>query len=215
MAEERCYLCPGTRPHWVNEHSDAFLPEHPPAPLTTAPCCTSASCAIPGPYGHVVVGAAPVCALCHHALHDGKRCGVDGCECSPGETIYESPPPNETCPEGALPPDLDPEVVPLVVAMNGCVGIKTTSSCCGHGESPIRVAFEATDLDVLLPLVYLACPFHVNHRWRVLVFGDPTRRPYFVLESTARGSEAYGVARELAGDLQGWGSACAPGGEGR
>lgn len=72
----------------------------PPAPLTTAPCCTSASCAVPGPHGHVVVGAAPVCALCRHEPHDSKRCDANGCECFPGETIYESPAP-QTCSDPA------------------------------------------------------------------------------------------------------------------
>jgi len=44
--------------------------------------------------------------------------------------------------EWQAPTGLDPECEKLCVALNGLPGIKTSESCCGHGESPFVVFME-------------------------------------------------------------------------
>jgi hypothetical protein len=41
----------------------------------------------------------------------------------------------------------DPEVIPLVRAMNRLPGIHTQESCCGHGERPFHIWFLVTDYE--------------------------------------------------------------------
>ena len=47
--------------------------------------------------------------------------------------------------EQAAPP-LDPEVRPLVEALNAIPTVRATSSCCGHGAAPVRVFFDVGDM---------------------------------------------------------------------
>jgi len=54
------------------------------------------------------------------------------------------------------PDDIDAECVPLCDALNALPGIRTSSSCCGHGEHPHRIFFGAETIDSLLPIVLAA-----------------------------------------------------------
>jgi hypothetical protein len=44
------------------------------------------------------------------------------------------------------PSDLDKECLDLCVALNRLDGIRTTSSCCGHGKDPYMIWFRAKDI---------------------------------------------------------------------
>jgi len=49
--------------------------------------------------------------------------------------------------------ELDPEVEPLVKALNTIDGIKTTGSCCGHNQSELWVAMLCYNFESLIFLV--------------------------------------------------------------
>lgn len=51
-----------------------------------------------------------------------------------------------------LPNDVDPECEALCAALNQYPGVRTTESCCGHGEDPFGVWF-ILDHPVVLPAV--------------------------------------------------------------
>jgi len=55
--------------------------------------------------------------------------------------------------EDELPDDIDPEIRPLVVALNSD-GIRTTSSCWGHGEKPAVVELLVRGSDRLRELTW-------------------------------------------------------------
>lgn len=75
-------------------------------------------------------------------------------------------------------PGLDYQCRALVAAMNEFPGIRTTESCCGHGERPFRVWFVADDLDALPALVYWTDPRHTGcYGWRVIALSDCARLP--------------------------------------
>ena len=49
---------------------------------------------------------------------------------------------------------MDPECIALCEAMNKLPGIRTTESCCGHGERSYHIWFKADGLESLPKLVY-------------------------------------------------------------
>lgn len=95
------------------------------------------------------------------------------------------------------PSDLDPEVLALCQAMNALPGIQTVSSCCGHGDHPFRIWFEAESLESLPPLLYW---FDVCHSgcegWRVIASTDCGMSSVsFMVEGPVH---AFGQADEIA-----------------
>jgi hypothetical protein len=74
------------------------------------------------------------------------------------------------------PADLDPECLELCAAINETFSaIRTTGSCCGHGETPFFLAIDATDSDQLACLAWCLDPCHVDaHGWRCVVTADCT-----------------------------------------
>lgn len=84
---------------------------------------------------------------------------------------------------------MDPEMIDLCNAMNSIPGIRTTQSCCGHGEGPAEVYFEA---DSPAGLFYLSRA--VSRRyweygvlWTIMIpdCSDIRPVPYFLLTSVS------------------------------
>ncbi len=97
----------------------------------------------------------------------------------------------------------DVEVVALVDAMNTYPGIRTTESCCGHGEYPFRIWFKARSLAVLPALLYWFDGCHSGfYDWRVVVVTDCTQSPVDFLVEGPIGESAYQEANEIAEMLQ-------------
>ena len=46
----------------------------------------------------------------------------------------------------------DPEVVELCKAINSIQGLETTSSCCGHGDTPFHIWFRVSYVKALYPI---------------------------------------------------------------
>lgn len=99
-----------------------------------------------------------------------------------------------------LPVDgIDPECVSICESLNAMPGIRTTSSCCGHGKHPFRVFFVAETLEALpLPAYWLGgchCGFC---GWNLIAYTDCGMCPIrFVVEGPV-GAEAYQQAKEIA-----------------
>ena len=109
---------------------------------------------------------------------------------------------------------MDPEVTPLVEAMNGLPGVVTTQSCCGHGKGPLWVKLHVSSIDglghLLAPLKDADSP--VFRRFRIelgsdvwiggVTHGQVYRnidhydRVTFTVMSVSIGEEAYKAAEE-------------------
>ncbi len=75
--------------------------------------------------------------------------------------------------ESILPDDIDPECRALCEALNRLPGIRTTESCCGHGESPFRIWFMADSLDALPRVAYWFDGCHSGeYDWRIIASTD-------------------------------------------
>jgi hypothetical protein len=73
---------------------------------------------------------------------------------------------------------MDRECIGLCDALNELPGIKTSESCCGHGERPFQVWFFAETVTALVPIMKA-----LDHHWRVLVTHvDLPYRIAFLLE---------------------------------
>lgn len=79
---------------------------------------------------------------------------------------------------------MDKECENLCAEMNKYPGIKTFESCCGHGETPYHVWFEAESLDNLPELIYYFHGCHCGYYdWKVNVTTDCTKSPVtFLIE---------------------------------
>ena len=88
------------------------------------------------------------------------------------------------------PQNIDPECVPLCEVMNQ-VGLKTLSSCCGHGKRPFWVAFFADEPG--LTVLQRALD---GTGWKIGALRVPPGKPYrfplpLTLESVDKGETAY------------------------
>lgn len=72
------------------------------------------------------------------------------------------------------PADLDEECRMLCIALNKLKGIRTTESCCGHGERPYHIFFQPRRVKDLLPILYWmqTCHSPVDGRWHVEAYTD-------------------------------------------
>lgn len=97
------------------------------------------------------------------------------------------------------PADMDKECVVLCAAMNRIKGIRTVSSCCGHGKHPYRIYFQPRSLAALPPLLYWFDACHCGHYgWTVVVYTDCSAAgPFFRVEGPV-GPEAYVEAGDIA-----------------
>lgn len=100
--------------------------------------------------------------------------------------------------------ELDPEVKELVFALNKFEGMKTVSSCCGHGEIPLHIYISFSKF---LPLCFLAKV--LNNKFKedfVLTTRKNINNTHvdniiMSLETTVIGEEAYQKANLLAKEL--------------
>lgn len=109
---------------------------------------------------------------------------------------------------------LDPEVVELCRAINLFAGLRTYSSCCGHGHRPLEVWFRAASVESLFPLLraidiryggpdgravgWEPCPWQVE----TVCTDLPEHKVTFVLRSRVRGGAAYDEAAVVAANLR-------------
>lgn len=61
--------------------------------------------------------------------------------------------PGNGCSKVILPDDVDKECVPLCNAINSIPGLRTISSCCGHGERPFSIWFVVDEMRGLARLL--------------------------------------------------------------
>jgi hypothetical protein len=98
------------------------------------------------------------------------------------------------------PADLDPECYDLCVALNKIPSIRTTESCCGHGEHAYVIFFQSRTMKSLIPLLYWIDGCHSGrYGWQVIVSTDcGCSGPFFRLEGP-KGEQAYDDAKHIAG----------------
>ena len=111
---------------------------------------------------------------------------------------------------------LDVEVVALCKAINKCAGLRTYSSCAGHGAKPLTVWFKADSVTAMFPLLRAIDPRYGGPDgfdtgiaigpWSVeayctdLVGSDSVT---FCLSSQSLGDVAYAEADKIASNLSG------------
>jgi len=65
--------------------------------------------------------------------------------------------------------EMDEVMIDLCKAMNCLAGVRTTDSCCGHGDGGPWVFFECTDSQSLFFLARCVDRMHFRHSWRIEV----------------------------------------------
>ena len=101
-----------------------------------------------------------------------------------------------------LPADIDPECIALCDAINSIPGLKTNSSCCGHGTDKYRIFFDVDDFEDLPILLYYIDPCHVGFRWWCKVETDCGMQPaHFYIESESVGDLAYQESETIAKEI--------------
>lgn len=98
---------------------------------------------------------------------------------------------------------IDMPCVVLCDAINQVKGLRTTSSCCGHGEDCLDVWFDADTIRALHPIA------NVVHRWAAhgwtltAQYTDLTHRPVvFRLASGIKGVPAFEQAEAIATSIR-------------
>lgn len=115
-----------------------------------------------------------------------------------------------------MPRKLDVEVMKLCGAINKCAGLRTYSSCAGHGAKPFEVWFKADSVTAMFPLLRAIDPRYGGPDgfdtgvaigpWKVeayctdLVGSDSVT---FCLSSRSLGDVAYAEADKIASNLLG------------
>jgi hypothetical protein len=96
-----------------------------------------------------------------------------------------------------LPPDMDEDCIRLCISLNQLDGIMTKESCCGHGEEPHRIFFDAETIDALLPIMQGIA--YGDYPWIVRVFpiAYTSNKILFVLEGPIGPADMPGGADEL------------------
>jgi len=104
---------------------------------------------------------------------------------------------------------MDPEVVDLCIALNQLPGVITTESCSGHGEQPLQIWFKVDGrIDPKLRgLFFLTrCTdrryWQHGYEWKISLSVSDTiidgiLPTMFLLESEAKGEDAYSQAKDL------------------
>ena len=92
--------------------------------------------------------------------------------------------------------DMDPEIAPLVDALNTLPGITTCGSCSGHGLGNMWVTFRVTHPADLVPLAHL-----IGDEWAVTLEPADDEDAYFCLEGPVG---AYWVAGDMAEYISEW-----------
>ncbi len=107
---------------------------------------------------------------------------------------------------------MDPEVLRLCNVLNALPGISTTSSCCGHGKSPVSI-FLTVDPRIdpraegLFFLARCMDRRYWSHDWSLSlsvsdVMRDDLPPVYYQLESVSVGEKAYVEAESLVENME-------------
>ena len=102
-----------------------------------------------------------------------------------------------------LPDDIDQECRALCEAMNALPGIQTFESCCGHGERPFCIWFQAETLEALPKCLYYFDRCHSGvSGWCVTARTDCGMSPVsFMVEGPVGDYDGAGkIAAAMAGD---------------
>ena len=95
---------------------------------------------------------------------------------------------------------MDRECVMLCDALNGFPGISTFESCCGHGEGPYCIWFQADKLASLPPVLYWFAFCHSGcPGWHVEAGTDCSMAPAYFLVEGPVGEQGYEDAQAIAG----------------
>jgi len=87
----------------------------------------------------------------------------------------------------------------LCNAMNRFSGIRTTSSCCGHGKKPLTVFFSANDLDTIARfLSVIRSVYFFGFQWDCFIKSRNFFEVSYTLSSRSKGAEAYREANCVA-----------------
>jgi hypothetical protein len=132
---------------------------------------------------HEAVGLANVIEWCLAGLNDPEPLFAAAKAAAPSASANQ-----------AYPATMDPECIPLCDALNALPGIRTTESCCGHGEDPHRIWFDADKIESLRPILW-ATRYHMVSRspgedaWVVEAgWANGGNVIYFMLEGPRDGS---------------------------
>jgi hypothetical protein len=108
------------------------------------------------------------------------------------------------------PKSMEPECIPLCNALNSIPGIRTTESCCGHGNGPFMVFFYLADLRKVRYLSVIGRVFSRNYGvppgWSCTLHNSdvPKTTPSFMICSgSVRGDQAYRDSGYIASNIMG------------
>lgn len=100
---------------------------------------------------------------------------------------------------------VDIPCISLCDAINSMEGLKTSWSCCGHGDREFMVFIQPEHPDKLAPLLYLLTRMQgwkQSRRWTIqLVARTPDSKVAFLLSSESRGQEAFYEADAIARNI--------------
>jgi len=131
------------------------------------------------------------------AIDEANWCSCPNCQCTTSLPLLQGF--CQKCMRG-----MDAEVRQLVLALNKLPGIQTFESCCGHGEHPYRIWFEAAPneeegMDRLLQAVQNGA-WPCGERWYLRTIDD---QPFcYILTSRDIGPSTYGQSRLLCQHLK-------------
>ena len=96
--------------------------------------------------------------------------------------------------------ELDEEVKDLVYALNKIDGLKTVSSCCGHGENPLWIDIQFDNiksLSLLINLIWKRFNYDFIISTDTGIVNNHTDHCILKLYTTKIGKEAYEAANKL------------------
>ncbi len=95
--------------------------------------------------------------------------------------------------------EIDRQCRDLCKAINLVKGMRTISSCCGHGKTPYRVWFVAEDLGCLPDLLYWFDGCHSGYYgWQVTISTDCAKSLARFLIEGPTGEQAYKESEYIA-----------------
>ena len=103
--------------------------------------------------------------------------------------------------------ELDIEVKDLVTVLNLFDGMHTIGSCCGHGEDPLWVDIQFSNiklLGMLCKIISTKFTYDFILTTHYGLINTNISHPIFKLQTAALGEEAYKKAKELTKELEKW-----------
>ena len=95
--------------------------------------------------------------------------------------------------------NIDKQCRSLCKAINSISGLRTTSSCCGHGLQKYRIWFRAIRVNNLIDLLYWIDECHCGFReWEVIASTDCAKNGVHFCLQGQQGELAYKEADRIA-----------------